>query len=608
MPDVKRIIEVIISATNRSGPGVAAASADLQKIGGQLTTVGSIALATGTAVAAGMAAIVTSTANAEDRMRDLAIQSRSTVEDMSTLKYVAEQNGTSIDAVAQSVKFLAKNAGEAASGNKEMAQTFADVGVNVRDTNGNLKGGVQLLFEVADGLKALKGTGRDTTLQLALMGRGANEMTEFLSLGSAGLREGQAEARKFGAEISTKAAAGADNFNDSLNTLKTSTDGLKRSIGDQLVPTIVPMVKGMAEAVAQAGAWARANPGLAQTIVGVAVALIGGGGLAVALGVLTTSFTAIIPAATAAWVAITGPVGLVTTAIVALGGLVVALKTAQATSRGAIQKSLDFIDYGAGGYKGWGAPPATASAGRAPNQSPFPPFRPGYDPSAPYDQNSDYTMTNAQAIAAMIRGTRGNRSGRPGPGGTGPGFEPADTGVTDPGLTFSLSFVEQLATKAGEALASIPSGASLAVSSVLNLGDVIGNSLVNGFKDLGAAVGQWVKQTLAGFASVIAKAFILWGILSILGIGGGASFGSVLKGSLGLSAAPAALGPIGLTSSQSFGTSFDGLSSGRAASVAPTVNQIVMPVQYYFGRETDAREAAVKIQRLLDEQKRGTRL
>lgn len=617
MPDIKRIIEVIISATNRSGPGVAAASADLKSYGATLTSVGSIAVGVGTAIAGAMALIVTSTANAEDRIRDLAIQSNSTAETMSTLKYVAEQNGTTIDAVAQSMKFLARNAADAAGGNKDMAKSFADVGVTVRNANGSLKSSEQLLFEVSDGLKNTRDATAATRLSLALLGRGSIELTEFLKLGSAGLREGQAEARKFGAEISTKAAAGADNFNDSLNTLKTSIDGLKRSLGDELIPTIVPMIKGMAEAAAQAGAWARENPGLAQTLVGVASVLIGSGGLVVAIGTLTTASVAAAPVLAAFWAAALGPVGLVAAAAIGVGVLASNIDNLWKKAKSRTLGSTGPLPYMTAGLNA-----AYAHDNR--DLTPFPPFRPGFDPNAPAGER-DWSISNAQAINAQGRGARGNRDGnRPGPGGAVAGFQAAEADVVDPGLQFSLSLVEQMAQSAGDMLSNIPSLASTAVGGLMTLGDVAGQFVADGFKISAEAAAQWAKSMIASIVSIIAKAAILAGILGIIGLGGGASFGTLFKSGLGFGIPGHAAGGIiggGTPGRDSVLGAFmpgemvipadfaPGLQRLISGGGGPTqVNQVTMPVQYYFGRDSDAREAAVKIQRQLDELQRGTRL
>lgn len=647
MPDIKRIIEVIISATNRSGPGVAAASADLEKYGSRLTTVGTIAVTTGAAVAGAMAAIVVSTANAEDRIRDLAIQSNSTAETMSTLKYVAEQNGTTIDAVAQSMKFLARNAADAAGGNKEMAQSFADVGVNVRNADGSLKSSEQLLFDVADGLKGTSNATEATRLSLALLGRGSIELTEFLKLGSAGLRDGQAEARKFGAEISTKAAAGADKFNDSLNTLKFGVEGLARGIGDQLIPTLAPMIIHMAEAAAKTGAWAREHPGLAKGIAIVATALIGGGGLVVALGTLATNFATIAPLAATAWAAITGPVGLMLGITAAVAALVLKLSDLI----GKAQEAKSEMNRGGGVSQPTGVfigSPGSKSGGKEPGFTENPFFHGATPPAAAPGGGggggggtplSDEARKLQQEIDLYGRLGRARRDAAQadaefsdlsrlasdaGSLGGSPGFGGDAASAAGSSASTALSFAKQLGQQAAESLASIPSLASTAVGGLMTLGDVAGQFVADGFKISADAAAQWAKSLIASIVSIIAKAAILAGILGIIGLGGGASFGTLFKKGLGIpglasggivrggvsgqDSVLAALMPGEMVLPAPLSANLERALTGSSSSRPPVVNQVTMPVQYYFGRETDAREAAVKIQRQLDELQRGTRL
>lgn len=533
MADIRKTIEVIIGAVNKVSPGAKEASDDLEKMASQATATGG-ALAT-FAAGAGVAlfGIAKAAADAGDHLRDLSIQSGVAVEDLSTLKVVAEQNGTGIDALAAGLKFLSRNAAEAASGSGAAADAFKALGVDVKNADGSLKPVKQLLFESADGLAQVTNEAQRTALQLAIFGRGGIELTEVLKLGSQGLKDGQDAARAFGLEISSNAAAAADNFNDSLNLLKNSVGGATNALGQQLIPLLEPMIAGLTGIVRNVTDWIRANPQLASTLLGVVGVIGGAGGLLLLLGALTGAFIAITPAATAAWAAITGPVGLVTTAILALGGLVVALKGAQAASREAIQKSLDFQNYGAGGYKGWGPPPDSGSAGGgapAPAGGTAPAGAPGA---------KDYSLTNAQALAFQFAGTRGNRSGnRAGGPASGPGFTPEDNSPVDPGLTFQLSTIEEFALKAGEALGNLPTLAGLAVQGLQGLGAVFG-SITGGLGALAEATKRWAIQMIQSILSVIAQGLILRLVLSFIpglgpilnagGGGGGGGGGGILS-------------------------------------------------------------------------------
>ena len=152
MADIKKTIEVIIGAVNKVSPGAREASADIEKLSQQATASGAALATFAAGGAAALFTIAKSAADAGDHLRDLSIQSGVAVEDLSTLKVVAEQNGTSIDSLAGGLKFLSRNAAEAASGSGNAADAFKRLGVDVKGADGSLKPVKQLLFEAADGL------------------------------------------------------------------------------------------------------------------------------------------------------------------------------------------------------------------------------------------------------------------------------------------------------------------------------------------------------------------------------------------------------------------------------------------------------------------------
>lgn len=532
MADIKKTIEVIIGAVNKVSPGAREASADIEKLSSQATASGAALATFAAGGAAALFTIAKAAADAGDHLRDLSIQSGVAVEDLSTLKVVAEQNGTGIDSLAAGLKFLSRNAAEAAGGSGAAADAFKRLGVDVKDADGNLKPVKQLLFEAADGLAGVKNEAERTALQLAIFGRGGIELTEVLKLGSKGMREGQEAARALGLEISTNAAAAADNFNDSLNLLKNSLGGATNALGQQLLPLLEPMVKATTEIVRGVTDWIKANPGLASTLLAVVGVIGGAGGLLLLLGALTGAFVAVVPAATAAWAAITGPLGIVVGMTVAIGGLIAAIATATQKYKDARNE----MNKGGGVSQPTGVfigSPGSSSSGTEPGFKENPYFH-GATPAPTVPETpkprgeGDFKLTNAQALAAQFAGTRGDRSGnRAGGPASGPGFTPEDNSPVDPGLTFQLSSVEEFATKAGEALGNLPSLAGLAVQGMQSLGAVFG-SITGGLAALGEAAKRWAIQMIQSILSVIAQGLILRLVLSfipglgpILNAGGG---------------------------------------------------------------------------------------
>jgi hypothetical protein len=117
----------------------------------------------------------------------------------------------------------------------------------------------------------------------------------MLNEGSAGIKTLTEEARKLGIVWSMQDANAADAFNDSLNRLKNSTVGLGRELLTTLGPTLTAFAdKVSTEVLPKLRAWIDENPKLAQSVLGVSVALLGAGGLIVGVGKLALGLTSII--------------------------------------------------------------------------------------------------------------------------------------------------------------------------------------------------------------------------------------------------------------------------------------------------------------------------
>lgn len=521
--DFRKVIEVVISTLNKSGPGAKEAAADLQRFGAEAVKVGSTMATVGASVLTVLTGIAVAAANSADQIRDLAVQSGSTAETMSTLKFAAQQTGTSIEAVAQGMKFLAKNAVEADQGNTDLAEGFAAIGVSVRTTSGQLKTSEQLLLDVADGLAGVQDASLATNLSLKLLGRGSVEMTEFLKQGSSGIAELQQRARDLGGEISTKTAAAADDFNDSLAETKTAVGGLSQVVGAALLPTLTNLARNLTDVVVATQAWSKEHPGLVKNIATLAAVLVGAGGLVAAIGTVSTAFTVAGPIAAAGWAAITGPVGLIAAA--AVGLTLIAAKVVQVNrSYLALQSSINQTSQGGAGRSSGGGG-ASGAGGDEPV--------PGGSGGGAAPRRDQLFLGGTSLTPRLNRQTDTTRSPLP--------TEPE---LQSLGLAIQQSVGEQvfLAASAGlEALRESFGGmASFAVNALANVADAFAGAFVdalfsgqNALAAFGKAFKQWAAEVISQLVAVIAKAAILAGIFSIFGLGGGGGFGGAFKKIIG---------------------------------------------------------------------------
>jgi hypothetical protein len=198
------------------------------------------ALAVGAVAGIGLAATnaVKQAISLANEMTTLSLRTGETTETLSQLKFVAEQNEVQFGALQVGLRFLNRNVGEAVTGNKRAQAAFKALGIDVRDANGEIKKGSQVLEDLATEIAKIPDAATRTSRAQALLGRGAQQLLPILALGGEGIRKWREEADRFGATISTQFAMQADDYSDNLAKIKTIQQGL----GVQLAQVVVPQL------------------------------------------------------------------------------------------------------------------------------------------------------------------------------------------------------------------------------------------------------------------------------------------------------------------------------------------------------------------------------
>lgn len=277
--------------------------------------LGEVFTVAGGAITTAFAFALKSAADFGDEMHDMAMKTGLTTEALSGLKLAAETNGSNIDALAGGIEKMSKNMELAISGSKQQQRAFEALGIttkDLKDAHGDVQ---QIMLKVADAFSTAQDGAGKTAIAMQLMGRSGAELIPTLNEGSAGLAKWADEAERTGRVISTEAAAAADKFHDDLTVLQESVTGLAGSVGNDLIPPLTKLVVETTNIVQGLREWTAAHPDLVKFIGLLGVGLTGVGG--VLLGV--TAVVAILPQLTVAFTILTGPIALVSAAIIALG-------------------------------------------------------------------------------------------------------------------------------------------------------------------------------------------------------------------------------------------------------------------------------------------------
>ena len=174
-----------------------------------------------------------------DDLAKVSARTGQTVESLSALKFAAEQSNSSFEDVQVGLRTLARTTAAAANGNKAAAKAFKDLGVEIRDANGNLKNSQQLFREVADGVASIRDPALKSAAAAAVLGRQAGPaLVPLLNEGAAGLDALGKEASELGLIISAKFARESDEFGDNINKLQGLSIGFGQAIASEVLPAV----------------------------------------------------------------------------------------------------------------------------------------------------------------------------------------------------------------------------------------------------------------------------------------------------------------------------------------------------------------------------------
>lgn len=213
--------------------------------------VGLTALVAGTSAA--LVGMVRSAANAADRITDTAAAIGVSTKSLQELGYAATLSGSNVETMANGLRLLSKNLTDAAQNpTSDLAKKFKQLGVSVKDNNGNLKTADVVFRELSDGFSKVTNPAEKVNLAMTLLGKSGAQLIQTLDIGSVGLNQFAAELEGTGAALSQKQLDDLGKFNDEWDRLGYITGGLKNAIGAELAPIVTDIIISIRE-------WFQAN-------------------------------------------------------------------------------------------------------------------------------------------------------------------------------------------------------------------------------------------------------------------------------------------------------------------------------------------------------------
>jgi hypothetical protein len=281
-------------------------------------------------LAAGAAALTASVqvGNFADRLLDLSDMTGLSTDELQRFRALATQAGVGADTIANAVQRLTVRMASGEEGSADLRNGLTQLGIAMEDATGATRPMGSVVEEALSKLASMEDVTQRNVTAVRLFGRSAAELAPVLALGSDGMADAIARAEELGLIMSNDALRGANDFRVEWDNMKATMAGAAREIGmavmpamrvlvdimnDHLLPAFRAAIKvvsdldprlviaagavaGLAAAIGPAlivlatmvksvtllaGAFATLNVALAT---GGVAAMIGGGGIIVALG------------------------------------------------------------------------------------------------------------------------------------------------------------------------------------------------------------------------------------------------------------------------------------------------------------------------------------
>lgn len=165
-------------------------------------------------------------------------------DELQKYQYVSDQMQVPVQQTAVALRFFNRAVGEAALGTKSAVKVFSQLGVAVKDANGNVRPTDELLFEVADKLKNTNSQAVRTAYAMRLLGRGGSALLPVLQNGSAELRKMFKDVEELGGGFNENFVGIAHQTDVALKRLRMGWRSVYVAILTEVLPVFNKWIEG----------------------------------------------------------------------------------------------------------------------------------------------------------------------------------------------------------------------------------------------------------------------------------------------------------------------------------------------------------------------------
>lgn len=282
------------------------------------------------AVAAGLGAVTYKAGAMADDLNTLSKQTGISTHDLQMYAAMADLVDVPVETLAKSQSRLKKSMLGASEGGSQL-KYFEQLGISVTDANGNLRDSNDVFQETIKALGQMENETERDAIAMAIFGKSANELNPLIEDAGATYEKVATIMAEHGLEpVSQEELDKANEFNDSIDTIKLVFLQAVQIVGTKIAGYLVPLMEKVVDVAADiASKIAGLDGGALAKIMGIAGALAGLSPVLIAVGKgmqffgghlqKISMFATKIPMLGKAFGLLTNPITLVVAALAGLG-------------------------------------------------------------------------------------------------------------------------------------------------------------------------------------------------------------------------------------------------------------------------------------------------
>lgn len=197
---------------------------------------------------AGMGAMGVKAVTASDDLNTLAKQSGFSTAEIQKMQYAADRIDVSFEDISGALKKMKPKM-------TENNQAFKDLGVSVKDADGNLRSADEVFFDAVVALSQISNETERDQKAMELFGKSADQLAGIIDDGGAALKEYGQEAEELGLILDQDTLDSLNETNDALDKMKAQFKGSALKLGAKIAEAAAPLVEKLAAGMEKLVGW-----------------------------------------------------------------------------------------------------------------------------------------------------------------------------------------------------------------------------------------------------------------------------------------------------------------------------------------------------------------